>query len=101
MADSELSNAELLAGVVAGTVKQSSWQAVKHIDYRIPIWLVAKVDALAKKSGKSRNSMLNSLVEVGLDAVLPLLKSDDAKELNRLERLAYSALGGSEVSADD
>lgn len=92
MANQEISNAELLAAVVAGTVKQSSIHSLKPIAYRVPVSLLARVDALAQKSGKSRNSMLNSLLEVGLDALFPLLNPADAQDVTQRESVVLAAL---------
>ena len=104
MSNQEISNAEFLAAVVAGTVKQSSIHSLKPIAYRVPVWLLARVDALAQKSGKSRNSMLNSLLEVGLDALFPLLNPADAQDVNERESAALAELmlsRSSEIAKDD
>lgn len=100
----EVSSVEVLASVVAGTVKQSSVASVRSISYRVPVSLLARVDAFASKAGKTRTFILNSLVEVGLDAVFPLLNSDDAEDVTERASLALSELLASDdlgVSVDD
>jgi predicted DNA-binding protein len=47
----------------------------KPISYRVPIPFLARVDSMAQQGGISRNSMLNMILEVGLEDVedeLPL-----------------------------
>lgn len=64
-----ISQAEHVAGILSGTAKTILTSATRGVAYRAPIHLLAIIDAMATHSGTSRNSMINSLLEVGIDEV--------------------------------
>lgn len=75
------SYAEHLAGIVSGTATTKTVSAMKVVSYRVPVYFLAAVDAMAKKSKKSRNSMLNLLLQVGIDEVRKHLSDEVATDL--------------------
>jgi hypothetical protein len=79
--DIEVSNAQELAAVVAGTGSTQMSAVMKMVSYRIPVHLLAPVDAMAAKSKKSRNAMLNLLIQVGLDEVRKHFSEEVAADL--------------------
>jgi predicted DNA-binding protein len=81
----DVSAADQLAAVVAGTGISASSSVARAISYRVPVSTLSRVDALAAKSGKSRNAMLNLLVNVGLEEVFVRLSQDDFREVQSLE----------------
>ena len=60
---------EHVASIISGTGKSSGVSSAKAISYRIPVWLLARVDAMAGQAGNSRNAMLNLLLDVGIQEV--------------------------------
>ncbi|MDO8291229.1 MAG: hypothetical protein Q7T44_18620 [Parvibaculum sp.] len=92
----EVSAADALASIVSGTGKSTLKAVVHPVSYRAPVHLLARVDALAAKSGKSRNAMINLLVDVGLEEVLSRLSDDDFEEVQSREMYAAEALRGAD-----
>lgn len=70
------SEVEIVAGLVSGTAQTETINAVRSVSYRVPIHLLARIDAMAELAGKSRNAMLNAVVSAGLDEVEKVLPSD-------------------------
>ena len=81
----EPSSAEILAGVVSGNAKTITVDAVRPISYRVPIRLLARIDALADKSSKSRNFMITSLIDIGLDELTVRLDEEVMEEISAFE----------------
>lgn len=88
----EVSAAEMLASVVSGSGEHISVMSVKPISFRIPLDALARVDALAGKANKSRNAMLNMLVDVGLQEVLRRLPEKTFEEIQSRENHAFQQL---------
>jgi hypothetical protein len=63
----EVSRAMSAAAVLAGRGSAVTVAMSKGISYRMPIWLLAKVDGLATNGNVSRNQVLNLVIEAGLD----------------------------------
>ena len=61
--------AEQVAGEVEGRGERISKGVSKVLSMRLQLRILADVEGLAHKSGKSRNSTVESLLEVGLDEV--------------------------------
>lgn len=88
-----ISQAEHVAAILSGTAKTTMTAATRAVAYRAPIHILAVVDAMAAHSGKSRNSMLNSLLQVGIDEVRENLDQIDIiQKLSVLESEHLQAL---------
>lgn len=81
----EPNKAEFLAALLMGKAKSEGRAALVPLSVRIPVWQLAQLDAMASKSGKSRNSMVALLFSAGFDAVLSHLDQKTIDELGRLE----------------
>lgn len=92
--EKEVSSAEVVASIVSGTGKTRNKMVVRTITYRVSIGTLARVDSMAGKSGKSRNAMLNLLLDVGIDEVYKLFTHAEVEELQSREIMAYQALDG-------
>jgi predicted DNA-binding protein len=88
----EVTNAQQVASLVSGTGSSTEFSASKSVAYRIPVHLCAVVDSMAAKAGKSRNAMLNLLVQVGIDSVRSQLQDDVVEALQHGEAEALSRL---------
>src|SRR5437870_4513812 len=88
----EVSAADVLASVVSGTAKNRMTAAVRAISYRVPVSSLARVDALASKTGKSRNAILNMLVDAGLEEVFLRLSQEHLEEVQSREMFAIREL---------
>lgn len=81
----EVSAAQIVASVVSNSGEHFSSMAVKPISFRVPLHTLARVDALAGKGNKSRNAMLNMLLDVGLEEVLRHLPENTFEEIQSRE----------------
>lgn len=88
----DVSAVDVLASVVSGTGKHRSISVARPVSYRVPIATLARVDALAEKAGKSRNSMLNMLVDVGLEELFSRLSQENLEEVQSREMYAIQVL---------
>ena len=79
-------SAEQAAAIVEGTGKTEYIGVTKVISVRLPSFLAARVQALAHKSGKTRNATMATLLEVGLEEVSERLKPETRKELGEIEQ---------------
>lgn len=98
MIEEKVTNTEHVAAMLYGNATTNTVSVVKVVAYRIPVHLLAPVDAMAKKAGKSRNAMLNLLLQVGIDEVRKQLPDDVAEKLTMAESEAFSVLLGDDVS---
>lgn len=81
-----ISAAEEAAAIVEGTAETTYIGSSKVISVRLPVVLAAKVQALAHKSGKTRNAAVAMLLEVGLEEVRQRLSEVTLTELNAIEQ---------------
>jgi hypothetical protein len=88
----EVSKSEMVAAAVSGTGTSKFTGSVKVIAYRIPLTTMIAVDALASKANKSRNAMLNMLVDVGIDEVRKQLSDEVCEALMRKESEMFAYL---------
>jgi predicted DNA-binding protein len=97
----EVSNAEILASIVCGTGKAFSVDVVRPISYRIPVRLLARIDALADKSGKSRNYMITNLIELGLDELDEFFNEEQVIDIHERTRAHMNDLmGASDIQSE-
>lgn len=77
--------ADHAAAIVEGRAKTEHVGTTKVLSVRLPTFLAAQVQALAHKSGKTRNATIGTLLEVGLEEVRGRLAEDTIKELVAIE----------------
>ena len=65
----EPTKSQIVASIISRTGKSTTSSLAKSISYRVPVTTLARVDAMADQAGKSRNQMLNLLLDVALDQV--------------------------------
>lgn len=82
--------AALVGGQVVFEEKAETYQVVA----RLPIYQVAKVDALARRCGKSRTQMLSLVLSVGLEEVLGQLDESVSEQVVELEAECLAGLSG-------
>lgn len=88
----DISSAEVLASVISGNGRHNSTALVRPVHYRAPVYLLSVVDAMAAQAGKSRNSMLNMLLGVGVEEVRKQLSQETAESLLAHEAAALASL---------
>jgi predicted deacylase len=85
---------EHIANMLSGNGSSTLKATVRAVAYRCPIELLGTVDAMAAKAKKSRNAMLNLLVEAGVAAVRSDLSDEVVLELSATEYSYVQALLG-------
>jgi hypothetical protein len=81
----EITHADVTADIIERTAKARVRAVAKQVNYRIPFYLLAKVDAMALQAGKSRNAMLNRLLQDGIEHVAGLLSPETLEAISRTE----------------
>jgi O-acetylhomoserine/O-acetylserine sulfhydrylase-like pyridoxal-dependent enzyme len=66
---------------------------------RVPIWIAAKVDALAKQIGKSRAATVSYLLDVGLEELHQRVDQATQERLMLNEAEAFELLNAGESSS--
>jgi len=77
--------AEHAAQIVEGLGKSTYTGATKVVSVRFPYHLGSQVQALANKSGRTRNATITMLVEVGLEEIRSRLKPETLDELQAIQ----------------
>ena len=90
----EIPAADEVASIIEGRGESSYVGNTKVISIRLPKHLAVKVQALSHKSGKTRNAMLCSLLDVGVEEVTKRLKPETLAQLQELESEALSDQAG-------
>ena len=77
------SKAEVLAGLVTGSVAMSQSMATVQRSHRFPLHLFVQIENMARMGGVPVSLIINELIECGLDAVKQELPEDVAQEVAR------------------
>lgn len=75
------SSAEMAAAIIRREGDLTTKGQLVPFSVRVPIWVVGVLDAMALRSGKSRNFTLNLVLAAGIDAVQEHLPQDVRDEL--------------------
>ncbi len=90
----ETTPADIVASILERTGDIHTVYTVRAVNYRAPIHLLAKVDAMAGQAGKTRGYMISRLLTVGIDAVTKSLVDETtinelvAREMQALQELS-------------
>ena len=82
--------ADQAAAIVEGRGKTEYVGCTKLITIRIPMHLAIQLQAMAQKSGKSRNATIATLLEVGLEEVRERLDDQTIDQLREIEQELYT-----------
>lgn len=77
--------ADHAAGIIEGTAKTEYIGATKVISVRLPILQAIKIQALAIKSGKTRNATIGTLLDVGMEEVRDRLTDETLFQVDQIE----------------
>ena len=78
--------ADHAAAIVEGRGKTEYIGTTKLITIRIPMPLAVQLQAMAQKSGKSRNATIATLLDVALEEVRERLDDETIEELQAIEQ---------------
>lgn len=81
----DVTPAEVVASVIMKQGNIERMAITRAIGYRCPVSTLAKIDAFAAYSGKSRAWVVTSVLDVGLRAVYAELSEEVEQELQVLE----------------
>lgn len=82
--------ADYAAAIVEGRARTDFIGCTKIITIRIPLHLAVQLQALAQKSGKSRNATISTLLEVAIEEVTQRLGPSTVEELRAIEQELWS-----------
>ena len=82
--------ADQAAAIVEGRGKTEYFGTTKLITIRIPMPLAVQLQAMAQKSGKSRNATIATLLEVGLEEVRERLDETTLEDLQTIEQELFT-----------
>ena len=82
--------ADHAAAIVEGRGKTEYGGLTKLITIRSPMHLAIQLQAMAQKSGKSRNATIATLLEVGLEEVSERLDLQTIEQLREIEQELYT-----------
>lgn len=82
--------ADHAAAIVEGRGKTEYVGTTKLITIRIPMPLAVQLQAMAQKSGKSRNATIATLLEVGLEEVRERLDETTLEDLQTIEQELFT-----------
>lgn len=77
--------AQILASLISGTSKIEVIATQRAISARIDMHTLARVDSMAQQAKKSRNEMINMLLDVACDEVYQHLQEPVIEELQSRE----------------
>lgn len=80
----EISEAQHVAGIVNGTANTEALTATRGTSVRLSLSLLARLDAYAGVSGKTRNYMVERMLEVGMEETAKHLDDDTLEKLHGL-----------------
>lgn len=83
-----------VAAVLSGQADAMHKGVTVPVQLRMPIYTLAKIDALAAQSGKRRSGVINMLCEVAIEEVQEHMPQEVAEQLVQLEAEAFSKLSG-------
>lgn len=81
-----------VAAVLSGQADATHRGQTVPVQMRIPIYTLAKIDALAAQSGKRRSGVINMLCEVAIEAVQEHMSVEVGEQLVQLEAEAWAKL---------
>jgi hypothetical protein len=73
--------AERAAAVIAGAGDEYTKGVLVPFSIRVPVWVVAVLDAMATRTGRSRNYVLNLVLAAGIDEIQRELPEEIRQEL--------------------
>lgn len=89
-----LPRSRLVAAVLSGKATSAEKAQTVQVVAKLPIYNVAKLDALARQGGKNRTEMLSMLLAVAIEEVLLHVDEGVAEQLVALEAQCMAELLG-------
>jgi hypothetical protein len=87
-----VSEAKKVASLITSQGVTDAASIMRGISARVDLGTLARIDSMADKAGKSRNEMINLLLDVGCDAVYENFTQEQIEELQSRESFAFETL---------
>ena len=98
MADKEITIAQMVAAEISKTGEHFYKGMLFQTPVRLPLLTYGTVEALAKRSGLTRNKVLNRLLDAGIEAVMAqldeLVVMDIENQAGRIATVEFERNGG-------
>lgn len=88
----DITRAEAIANVIAGTGTSFQNTMAKAVLIRFPLDLLVQIDSMADRARKSRNLMVADLLRVGIDEVRRELPDEVVDAIDQRSVIEYSQL---------
>ena len=88
----EVTKLDILMAMIEGSGDVEYQGAVKTVSVRMELFELANVDALAQLAGKSRNVMINRLIEAALEMVWSTASKATQKQISAARKEHMQAL---------
>lgn len=92
--------ADHAAQIVEGLGKTEWSGMTKVLSVRLPAVISTEISALAHKSGKTRNAMICTLLEVGIEEVTKRLTPETQAQIKTIQSDLLSDLGETEMHSE-
>lgn len=79
-----ISEAEHVAGIIEGIADTDALHAMKGTSVRLPLILLARLDAFAGVAGKTRNYIIERMLEVGMEETIKHLEEETMQKVHAL-----------------
>lgn len=79
-----ISEAQHVAGIIEGTANTEALHAMKGTSVRLPLILLARLDAFAGVAGKTRNYIIERMLEVGMEETVKHLEDETLQKVHML-----------------
>ena len=80
----EISEAEHVAQIIENQADTQTIMATRGTSFRLPIYMIARLDAFAGVSGKTRNYIVERMLEVGMEETAKHLEDETLEKLHVL-----------------
>ena len=87
-----ITEADLVVNMLDKTIKIISDNETRMVSYRAPFHILAVIDAMANISGQSRNTLMNHLLQAGIDEVRERMDDEMVERLSIAEALTIDQL---------
>lgn len=93
------SQADLAAALMKGQGTMETRAQTVPVMIRMPLYDLAKIDAMVARSGKSRTGIISLLCSIGLEETFSRLDQSDLETFSYLEAEAFSKLTAAEADS--
>ena len=87
-----LTEADVVVNMLDKSITIISDNETRMVSYRAPFHILAVIDAMSNISGQSRNTLINHLLQAGIDEVRERMDDEMVERLSIAETVVIDAL---------